>query len=147
MQSAGPYDPLGACALPLLVSKMSIAALRAEVRKANTAYRNGEPTMSDQAYDQLLQQLRDKAPYAPELDDEATVLLSLDNQPFEYWYSTLPVDTTMVVQPNQAGGWTLQVQAGAGIVADSKPEAEYQETLNKARGMLTALACLEGSGS
>jgi Anthranilate/para-aminobenzoate synthases component I len=27
-------------------------------------------------------------------------------------------------------------------VADSKPELEYQETLNKARGMLKALACL-----
>ena len=50
---------------------------------------------------------------------------------------------TMVVQPNRDGGWTLHVQAGAGIVADSRPEAEYQETLNKARGMLTALACLE----
>ena len=35
-----------------------------------------------------------------------------------------------------------RVQAGAGVVADSKPTAEYQETLNKARGMLTALACL-----
>jgi anthranilate synthase component 1 len=34
------------------------------------------------------------------------------------------------------------VQAGAGVVADSRPEAEYQETLNKARGMLKALACL-----
>ena len=54
---------------------------------------------------------------------------------------------TMVVKPNLDGGWTLEVQAGAGIVADSKPEAEYQETLNKARGMLTALACLEGAGS
>ena len=50
---------------------------------------------------------------------------------------------TMVVQPRSDGGWTLQVQAGAGIVADSQPEAEFQETLNKARGMLTALACLE----
>ena len=50
---------------------------------------------------------------------------------------------TMVVQPNRDGGWTLHVQAGAGSVAGSRPEAEYQETLNKARGMLTALACLE----
>ncbi|WP_017325259.1 anthranilate synthase component I [Synechococcus sp. PCC 7336] len=32
------------------------------------------------------------------------------------------------------------VQAGAGIVADSEPEKEYQETLNKARGMLEAIA-------
>jgi anthranilate synthase component 1 len=31
------------------------------------------------------------------------------------------------------------VQAGAGIVADSDPDAEYQETLNKAQGLLRAL--------
>lgn len=49
---------------------------------------------------------------------------------------------TMVVLPDPEGGWRVQVQAGAGVVADSKPEAEYQETLNKARGMLKALACL-----
>ena len=54
---------------------------------------------------------------------------------------------TMVVRPHPDGGWRIQVQAGAGVVADSNPEAEYQETLNKARGMLTALACLEDSGS
>ena len=35
------------------------------------------------------------------------------------------------------------LKAGAGVVADSKPEAEYEETLNKARGMLKALACLQ----
>ncbi len=50
---------------------------------------------------------------------------------------------TMVVRPHPDGGWRVQVQAGAGIVADSRPEAEYQETRNKARGMLKALACLE----
>ena len=49
---------------------------------------------------------------------------------------------TMVVRPDPDGGWRVQVQAGAGVVADSKPEAEYQETLNKARGMLAAIACL-----
>ena len=49
---------------------------------------------------------------------------------------------TMVVLPHPDGGWRVQVQAGAGVVADSRPEAEYQETLNKARGMLKALACL-----
>ena len=32
------------------------------------------------------------------------------------------------------------VQAGAGIVADSLPEAELQETEAKARAVLTALA-------
>jgi len=50
---------------------------------------------------------------------------------------------SMVVLPHSEGGWRVQVQAGAGVVADSKPEAEYQETLNKARGMLRALACLQ----
>ncbi|MFN7900996.1 MAG: anthranilate synthase component I family protein [Synechococcaceae cyanobacterium] len=51
---------------------------------------------------------------------------------------------TMVVLPaaDAPGSWRVQVQAGAGVVADSRPEAEYQETLNKARGMLRALACL-----
>jgi len=49
----------------------------------------------------------------------------------------------MVVQPAPEGGWTVRVQAGAGIVADSQPEAEYQETLNKARALLKALACLD----
>ena len=33
-------------------------------------------------------------------------------------------------------------QVGAGIVADSDPAAEYQETLDKARGFLEALNCL-----
>ena len=41
---------------------------------------------------------------------------------------------TIVVQDNRA-----YVQAGAGIVADSVPAAEYQETLNKARGLLKAI--------
>ena len=40
-------------------------------------------------------------------------------------------------------GLEVQVQAGAGVVADSVPKAEYQETLNKARGLLKALACLD----
>ena len=52
---------------------------------------------------------------------------------------------TMVVQPDSGGGSTVKVQAGAGIVADSKPAAEFEETLNTARGMLTALACLNSS--
>jgi anthranilate synthase component 1 len=33
----------------------------------------------------------------------------------------------------------VYIQAGAGIVADSDPEAEYQETVNKARGMMQAI--------
>ncbi len=41
---------------------------------------------------------------------------------------------TLVVKDNKA--W---VQAGAGIVADSVPATEYQETLNKAQGLLRAI--------
>jgi anthranilate synthase component I len=46
---------------------------------------------------------------------------------------------TLVVQGNQA-----YIQAGAGIVADSVPETEYQETLNKARGLLKAIEITQG---
>ena len=45
---------------------------------------------------------------------------------------------TLVVQGDQA-----YIQAGAGLVADSVPAEEYQETLNKARGLLTAIAITE----
>jgi anthranilate synthase component 1 len=48
---------------------------------------------------------------------------------------------TLVVQGNNA-----YVQAGAGIVADSIPESEYQETLNKARGLLRAIEITEERG-
>ncbi|MDA0659391.1 MAG: anthranilate synthase component I [Planctomycetota bacterium] len=51
---------------------------------------------------------------------------------------------TIVVRDNVA-----YVQAGAGIVADSVAESEFQETLNKARGLLKAIAITEArvSGS
>jgi len=45
---------------------------------------------------------------------------------------------TIVVQGDKA-----YVQAGAGIVADSQPELEYQETLNKARGLLRSIEITE----
>jgi anthranilate synthase component 1 len=50
---------------------------------------------------------------------------------------------TMVVLPAGNGDWRVLVQAGAGIVADSDPASEFEETLNKARGMLKAIACLD----
>jgi anthranilate synthase component I len=50
---------------------------------------------------------------------------------------------TMVVQSAADGTQTISVQAGAGLVADSVPESEYQETLNKAKGMLEAVRCLK----
>ena len=50
---------------------------------------------------------------------------------------------TMIVQPSNDGEYIVSVQAGAGIVADSSPANEYQETINKAKGILMALACLD----
>ena len=41
---------------------------------------------------------------------------------------------TMVIKNN-----FIYIQAGCGIVSDSKPEREYQETVNKARGLLEAV--------
>ena len=40
-------------------------------------------------------------------------------------------------------GKDAYIQAGAGIVADSIPEREYQETLNKAKGLLRAIEIAE----
>ena len=37
----------------------------------------------------------------------------------------------------------LYIQAGAGIVADSDPKKEYEETLNKARGLRRAVELAE----
>jgi len=50
---------------------------------------------------------------------------------------------TMIVKPSRDGKYNVSVQAGAGIVADSFPENEYQETINKAKGILKALSCLD----
>jgi anthranilate synthase component 1 len=49
---------------------------------------------------------------------------------------------TMVVRPRSGGQHLVDLQAGAGLVADSDPELEYQETLNKAKGLLEAIRCL-----
>ncbi|MDE1888665.1 MAG: anthranilate synthase component I [Planctomycetota bacterium] len=45
---------------------------------------------------------------------------------------------TIVLKGNDA-----YIQAGAGIVADSIPEREYEETLNKAKGLLKAIEIAE----
>jgi anthranilate synthase component 1 len=42
-----------------------------------------------------------------------------------------------------ANGRTAWVQAGAGVVADSDPAAEYEECLNKAKAVLAAIAAAE----
>ena len=46
---------------------------------------------------------------------------------------------TMLVRPTKDNRHLVSVQAGAGLVADSEPEKEYEETINKARGLLEAI--------
>ncbi len=50
---------------------------------------------------------------------------------------------TMVVRPADAGGWTVHIQAGGGIVYDSDPDAEHQETVNKAAALAKAVDVAE----
>lgn len=61
---------------------------------------------------------------------------------FEGQLNTAISIRTMVVRSQGNGKHQVSVQAGAGLVADSVPEKEYEETLNKARGMLEAIRCL-----
>ncbi|WP_068817052.1 anthranilate synthase component I [Phormidesmis priestleyi] len=61
---------------------------------------------------------------------------------FEGQLNTAIAIRTMVVRSQGNGKHTVSVQAGAGLVADSEPEKEYEETLNKARGLLEAIRCL-----
>ena len=53
------------------------------------------------------------------------------------------MDTCIALRTLVLHGNKAYVQAGAGIVADSVPEQEYQETLNKARGLLKAIEITE----
>ncbi len=49
------------------------------------------------------------------------------------------MDTCIALRTLVMQGQTAYIQAGAGIVADSVPATEYQETLNKAQGLLKAI--------
>jgi anthranilate synthase component 1 len=49
------------------------------------------------------------------------------------------VDSCIALRTLVAKGGRVYIQAGAGIVADSVPEREFEETVNKARALLKAL--------
>jgi anthranilate/para-aminobenzoate synthase component I len=57
-----------------------------------------------------------------------------------YWSVTGALDTSIAIRTAVARGGTVYFSAGGGIVADSDPEQEYRETLDKARGIVDALA-------
>jgi anthranilate synthase component 1 len=49
------------------------------------------------------------------------------------------MDTCITIRTVLIKGNTAYIQAGAGIVADSVPEKEYRETVNKARALIEAI--------
>jgi anthranilate synthase component 1 len=53
------------------------------------------------------------------------------------------MDTCIALRTLVLKGQTAWLQAGAGIVADSVPASEYEETMSKARGLLRALEMAE----
>ena len=55
------------------------------------------------------------------------------------------MDTCLAIRTMVGRGNTVSVQAGAGIVADSNPTAEFQETVNKASAMLRAIDTAEAN--
>ena len=50
-----------------------------------------------------------------------------------YFAADGSMDTCIVLRTALVKDGVMYVQAGGGIVADSQPEAEYQETVSKAR--------------
>ncbi len=61
------------------------------------------------------------------------------------WTGTM--DTCIAIRTMLIKNGTVYLQAGAGIVADSDPEREHAECVNKARGMLQALKRAERLGT
>lgn len=53
------------------------------------------------------------------------------------------MDTCIALRTLVMLGDTAYIQVGAGIVADSVPAAEYEETLTKAKGLLKAIEIAE----
>ncbi|HVE86532.1 MAG TPA: chorismate-binding protein, partial [Myxococcales bacterium] len=55
------------------------------------------------------------------------------------------MELAIAIRTVAVNGRRASVQAGAGVVADSDPGAEYQETVNKARALVTAIARAHGA--
>jgi para-aminobenzoate synthetase component 1 len=56
-----------------------------------------------------------------------------------YWSLSGELDTSIAIRTAVVRGGRLYFNAGGGIVADSNPNQEYRETLDKARGIIDAL--------
>jgi anthranilate synthase component 1 len=56
-----------------------------------------------------------------------------------YFSFTNSLDTCIIIRTILFKNKKAYIQAGAGIVNDSKPEREYKETVNKARAQMLAV--------
>jgi para-aminobenzoate synthetase component 1 len=61
-----------------------------------------------------------------------------------YLSATGAMDTSIVIRTFVLRDGELYFQAGGGIVADSDPELEYRETLDKAAGLIATLRSAKG---
>ncbi len=57
------------------------------------------------------------------------------------------IDSCITIRTALLKGGNVYIQSGAGIVADSVPETEYEETQNKAKAMMKAIAIAESMES
>jgi anthranilate synthase component 1 len=55
-----------------------------------------------------------------------------------YFAANGSMDTCIVLRTAVVKDGMMYVQAGGGVVADSDPESEFQETVNKARALMVA---------
>jgi anthranilate synthase component 1 len=55
-----------------------------------------------------------------------------------YFAANGSMDTCIVLRTAVVKSGTMYVQAGGGVVADSDPESEFQETVNKAKALMAA---------
>ncbi len=60
-----------------------------------------------------------------------------------YFSFTGNMDFCITIRTMMLRDGKINIQAGAGIVADSDPDAEYRETVNKAEGMMQAIRLAE----
>ena len=72
------------------------------------------------------------------IDEFETEKRGPDGGAVGYFGADGSLDTCIVLRTALVKDGVMYVQAGGGIVADSEPEAEYQETVNKARALMAA---------
>lgn len=74
-----------------------------------------------------------------------TMVIPTSRDDTMYRYSRSTTDGSSADHPRRE--WVMHLQAGAGLVADSVPEAEYEETVNKAAALGRAIDLAESAFS